>query len=150
MIENLGVAVGLAGEKGRGVFTTRSFTEGEVVETCPAIPILKFAKHGWRARLAGDLLRYNLSFLLYEWLTDGVALALGYGSLYNHSSQPNAVYELNESAGLIVIRALQDIPEGEEVCISYGESDFAFHADGYYDHPKDKKSKKDKKRKRSK
>ena len=46
-----------------------------------------------------------------------LALALGYGSLYNHSYKPNATYKHGHAS--ISYQALRNIPEGEEICINY-------------------------------
>ena len=47
-----------------------------------------------------------------------MALALGYGSIYNHSETPNAAYEM-EMPDIMVFRAKIDIPAGAEILISY-------------------------------
>ena len=49
--------------------------------------------------------------------TDSTALALGYGSLYNHSYRPNA--ETLETPDELVITALHRIEPGEEIFINY-------------------------------
>ncbi len=54
----------------------------------------------------------------YEW--DGAAgLALGFGSLYNHSYEPNAHYRQHVDRGLVIVTALRAIAKGEEVTINY-------------------------------
>ena len=47
------------------------------------------------------------------------AIALGYGSLYNHSDTPNAEFELMIPDKMIRIYAVTDIPAGEEICLDY-------------------------------
>ena len=47
-----------------------------------------------------------------------MALALGYGSLYNHSYQPNARYD-DESGQTKVFTAIRDIEAGEEITVNY-------------------------------
>jgi len=47
------------------------------------------------------------------------ALALGFGSLYNHRVHPNADFVLDLEALTIDIIAISDIPEGEEITINY-------------------------------
>jgi len=69
---------------GRGVFAGRRFRTGDVVEECPVLPILE---EQIDALDSTDLYGYS-----FEW-EDGVAMALGYGSLYNHSWTPNARYD---------------------------------------------------------
>ncbi|HJN65554.1 MAG TPA: SET domain-containing protein-lysine N-methyltransferase, partial [Pirellulales bacterium] len=52
------------------------------------------------------------------WGKRTVALALGYGSLYNHSYNPNARYD--DARGQIkVFTAICDITEGTEITINY-------------------------------
>ncbi len=67
---------------GRGVFANKIFIPDELIEVCPLITF-----------------PYSEEEKIPLWLTEyafdlqGVpALALGYGSLYNHSSKPNASY----------------------------------------------------------
>src|ERR1700730_16798882 len=72
--------------KGRGVFARRVIRAGEVIERVPVLVLplgdIKDAD-GWES-LAG---------YCFMWGQGTVALALGYGSLYNHSFRPNAKYE---------------------------------------------------------
>jgi uncharacterized protein len=48
------------------------------------------------------------------------ALALGLGSMFNHSRRPNVAWERDISSLSIRYFALRDINGGEELCISYG------------------------------
>ena len=95
---------------GRGVIAVAEIAQGETIEVCP---ILELAE--------GDA-----SGLLEDYTVDlgdgsaGVSLLLGYGSLYNHSDEPNAEYvALADDAYSFV--ALRDIGAGEQITISYGE-----------------------------
>ena len=49
-----------------------------------------------------------------------VAIALGFGSLYNHSKKPNAEWEIKKSSHTIVFRAIKNIRKGKEITIDYG------------------------------
>ena len=50
------------------------------------------------------------------------AVALGLGSLFNHSSlQHNVGWSRDLTRQCIVYRALRDIKAGEELCINYGK-----------------------------
>jgi SET domain-containing protein len=102
--------------KGRGVFARRLIADGEIIERVPVIVVP--AEQIRDAHGQDDLLRY-----VYEWGQGTVALALGYGSLYNHSYEPNARYEdLDGRTKLFV--ALREIGAGEEITINYnGEPD---------------------------
>jgi uncharacterized protein len=69
------------GRRGRGVFATRRFVKGELVETCPTV------------ELANSEVTGKLGDYVYLSVNDGdVVLALGYGMLYNHSANPNLEY----------------------------------------------------------
>lgn len=53
------------------------------------------------------------------------ALVLGNGSLYNHSSEPNAKYEYDEEAGVFRFTAVRLIKQDEEIYIGYGKNWFS-------------------------
>lgn len=65
----------------------------------------------------GEALALGADGYVFGWGEDSTALALGYGSLYNHSYRPNA--ETLETADELVITALRDIQPGEEIFINY-------------------------------
>jgi uncharacterized protein len=96
------------GIRGRGVFATRAFAEGETVEVCPTIEFPVGGADG-----LGDY--------VFESTTEGMLLiALGYGMLYNHSDDPNVDY-YEDAPGALEFIALRAIEPGEELTISYGE-----------------------------
>ena len=99
--------------RGRGVFAARSFDRGETIEVCPVI-VLSEAD---AARL-DDTHLYNYYF---GWGPDGreAAIALGFGSLYNHADDPNAVYQKDQASGTIRFSALRAITVGEEIFVRY-------------------------------
>jgi len=94
---------------GRGVFTARDFSAGERVEICPVVLLDLKAQP-----FPGQIRR-----LLYCWSKTHVALALGYGSFYNHSDHPNLTFQLDPEKLTITFRALRDITAGEQLTISY-------------------------------
>ncbi len=100
--------------KGRGVFARRPIEEGEVIETCPVLVLP-----------AGSIEDFSegLGAYVFEWGRGKLALALGYGSLYNHSYQPNARYaDLPDRTKLFT--AIRNIAAGEEITVNYnGEPD---------------------------
>jgi SET domain-containing protein len=97
--------------KGRGVFARRPIREGEVIERVPVL-VLPAGEvegpDGW-----ADLASY-----CFVWGRGTLALALGYGSLYNHSYRPNARYQ-DEGRQVKVFFALRDIDAGEEITVNY-------------------------------
>lgn len=96
-------------EHGRGVIAVAEIAKGDTIEVCP---ILELAE----GEASGLLDDYTVALDG----SSGVALLLGYGSLYNHADEPNAEYvEVADDAYSFV--ALRDIDAGEQVTISYGE-----------------------------
>lgn len=53
------------------------------------------------------------------------AVILGYGSLYNHSENPNAEYSINRRTKITTFKASRAIKKGEEIFISYGDEWFS-------------------------
>ncbi len=100
--------------KGRGVFARRPIRKGEVIERAPLL-ILTAEEY------AGGVDRSLLAGYVFAWGDGQFALALGYGSLYNHSYKPNAVYEDEEPQTKSFV-ALRNIKEGEEVTVNYNGS----------------------------
>ena len=94
--------------KGRGVFARRSIVKGEVFETCPVL-ILPAGSLGNDAS--------GLGSYVFEWGKGTLALAMGYGSLYNHSYRPNARYDDVRQGK--AFSALRDIELGEEITVNY-------------------------------
>lgn len=100
-------------DKGRGVFTNSNIKKGQIIELCPMIVFS-----------SKDRLQINDTFLYeyyFEWgeSTRKGALALGYGSIYNHSYQPNARYEPDFELNILEFVAIRDILAGEEITVNY-------------------------------
>jgi hypothetical protein len=102
-----------SGAKGRGVFAGRTFRADEVIEVAPVIVIPDIQ---WPHIEPTELYHYSFSFgpdLQHA------AIALGYGSLYNHSYTPNTHFHLMWEERTIRFVALRDIAEGEEILVNY-------------------------------
>jgi uncharacterized protein len=96
------------GRHGRGVFSTRRFVKGELVERCPTVQLRD-------ADVTGRLGDY-----VYLSVKDGdVLVVLGYGMLYNHSENPNVEY-VQEKPSTMEFRALRSVEPGDELTIDYG------------------------------
>ncbi|KQC05567.1 MAG: lysine methyltransferase [Methanoculleus sp. SDB] len=108
------VFIGATGHRGRGVFAGKDFDPGDEIEICPVIVLDTPAErsHIDRTRL------YDYYFAWGEG-EERTAIALGYGSLYNHSYLPNADHAPDCAAGLIRIFACRPIRKGEEITINY-------------------------------
>jgi SET domain-containing protein len=104
---------GLTVKKGRGVFASAPIFKGELIETCPVIVIPADQWHHVEPTV--------LALYIFNFGPEGehAAIALGYGSLYNHSFTPNAEYTKSWDERLIRFTALRDIAPGEEITVNY-------------------------------
>lgn len=102
---------------GRGVFAELNIKKGEIIEKCPVIEVPESDVSNLRSSI---LVTY---FYYFGKNKDRLMLALGFGSIYNHSYNPNAVYKQNLSEDTIDFIALKDIKKGSEITVNYkGES----------------------------
>jgi len=112
--------------KGRGVFATRSYAQGETVEACPTVLFT-----GFFSQIPAEVRK-----LLYHWSfgSDGGnnvhCLALGYGSLYNHDNPANMRYEALTEAKVLRFVAVRAIEEGEELTTNYNAVPGEHRSDG--------------------
>lgn len=101
---------------GKGVFADKSFKEGVVIHEAHLIKI--------SATDYEDYITYTkLSYYVYASPVHGskdVFLALGVGSLFNHSEEPNVDYVLNAKTGVITFTALESVKKGSQLFIGYG------------------------------
>ena len=100
--------------KGRGVYCDHPILKDAVIEECPLL-IIPAAEHDNLETT--KLADYFFSFNKAE---NTQALALGFGSLYNHKQFPNAHYWIDMEKKSITIYALEDIEKDMEICINYG------------------------------
>jgi uncharacterized protein len=107
------------GRGGRGVFALRDIAAGTLIERVPVILIPKAQVFG-SSELAKRAAR--ISWYVFGWEGETkrpyVALALGYGSIYNHSPRANARYQ-KEAPDVMEFLAVRDINPGEEITINY-------------------------------
>ena len=97
--------------KGRGVLATRAIRAGELIERVHVVPV--------SAADSEHLDRTRLDSYVYNWKDGGVAIALGAGSLYNHSYLPNARYDKRFDDDSIDFVCVRDIAAGEEITVNY-------------------------------
>ncbi|MDN4074040.1 SET domain-containing protein [Fictibacillus sp. CENA-BCM004] len=95
---------------GRGIFATRNIKKGELIHRAPVIASPK--------EECKYMIKTVLADYVFNW-NDGYAIALGYGSLFNHSYTPNARYKLKKKELNIDFYAYKDIREGEEILVNY-------------------------------
>ena len=94
--------------KGRGVIAKFDFGVHELIEVCPVI--LFNVKRGEN---------HICEEYAFRWDDRRIALALGYGSLYNHSNKPNAYYVQDTRKRTISVYALQEILKDTEIVFNY-------------------------------
>ncbi|OGE18162.1 hypothetical protein A3F00_04100 [Candidatus Daviesbacteria bacterium RIFCSPHIGHO2_12_FULL_37_11] len=98
---------------GKGVFAGENIRKGEVIEVAPIL-ILEFS----------DFIdtKWNLLFEYYFWMDDFVVLALGYGSMYNHSENANIEYRILKDEKIIIFTTIKNIKRDEELLFNYSGS----------------------------
>lgn len=98
---------------GRGVFAAKDIQKGELIERCPTIEVPKDDV----ANLTDSILITYFYYLGKN--KDRVFITLGFGSIYNHTYKPNAVYKAKLKEGLIDFIAIKSIKKDEEITVNY-------------------------------
>ena len=101
---------------GLGVFAAQDITEGELIEVAPILklpieeqnPMLGDYRYWWQGE--NNMMSY--------------VIALGYGSLYNHSNQPNCTFTNNLQNNSIDFYSTRKIKKGEEIFVYYGGDEY--------------------------
>lgn len=111
---SLGYLAQTGGRRGMGVFASRDIKEGEVVEVSPVILL----------ETRFDDLEMDLKRRVFNWerlasLPGVSAIALGYGSVYNHDNPANMRYSSVFGGQAITFIAARAITRGEELTINY-------------------------------
>jgi len=93
---------------------TQDISKGDIIEICETMI--------FDPKEADVLLQQTrlINYLFAHEDGKRVILALGNGSLYNHKSPSNAVYEFWPRTKQMVMVAAENIPAGAEVFINYG------------------------------
>ncbi len=105
-------------DKGKGVFTSQPIAENTLIEIAPVIVLSE-----------SDLLLIEKTHLYNYYFIWGhsqkeAAIALGYGSMYNHAYQPNVAYKMDYNQQTISFISWKAIAAGEELVINYnGDED---------------------------
>lgn len=95
---------------GYGVFAKKKLRKGEKIEECYII----ISKGGDK--------------VLEDFYFDAkgkCAVFTGFGSIYNHSDDPNADYTINIKKRIATIKASRTIQKGDEIFVSYGDEWFS-------------------------
>ena len=110
---------------GRGVFAAQDISKSALIERCPVLllietetPVIQKTK----------LMNYYSQWTEDRSAVHPTAICLGFGSLFNHSYQPNATYQKRFAENVIDFLAVKAIKRGEEITVNYN-----------YGNPDDKK-----------
>lgn len=107
------------GRGARGVYAAEPIAVGQIIERVPVLLIPKSQVFG-DDPIARNAAR--ISWYVFEWKVPTkrpyVALALGYGSIYNHSFHPNARYRC-VAPDAIEYECIRPIDAGDEITINY-------------------------------
>ena len=96
----------------RGVFAMKDFYAGDCVEICPVLIMTESAVNAIKRTV---LNQYPIN-ICGRWM-----FLFGYGSLYNHSTNPNVEVVALAKGGFVRFLALRDIEKGEELCFDYSK-----------------------------
>lgn len=101
----------------RGIIATETLKKGTIIERCPLIflPVEqeKFLKQT-------VLWKYY-----FEWTKKYHSIALGYGSLVNHSYEPNVQYIFDYRSNTLNFKVIRQIEKGEEVFVNYNGNPYS-------------------------
>ncbi|KAJ8293198.1 tRNA-specific adenosine deaminase subunit tad3 [Rhodotorula toruloides] len=120
---------------GRGVFATEDIPAGQVIEISPVLVLSQEEYKGRKEGAEDDgvlkgVEASQLRGYVFTWGRDGsMAVALGIGSLFNHSASPNVTYSLDYSQYTISYRTAKPVQRGDELLIFYGHSVRFSHSD---------------------
>lgn len=103
--------------KGRGVYCSEDIPEGSTIELCPVIILPPKDTKGIHGTSLHDY------YFIWDRETKSSCIALGYGSLYNHSDSPNAEFLNDYGSKMIRVLAIDDIPAHQEICLNYISKD---------------------------
>ena len=101
---------------GLGVFAAQDILQGEIIEKCPLLRL--------------DIDEKNELFADYRfWWTENekrlfYVMAMGYGSFYNHSNEPNSYFFSNKETFTVDFVSTKKIKKGEEIFVDYGGEEY--------------------------
>ncbi len=101
---------------GRGVFARIPIQKGERIEVCPVIQIPESDTSNLGESM---LVTY---FYYFGKKKERSLVALGYGSIYNHTNTPNALYKEKFKNEVIEFWATKNIEKDEEITVNYNQS----------------------------
>ncbi|TFK81833.1 hypothetical protein K466DRAFT_666881 [Polyporus arcularius HHB13444] len=112
-LNSTGLRIEYAEGKGRGVYATREIPAQTLIEVSPVLLFTakEYEEHGKHT---------VLDHYTFVWRDGRMALALGLGSLFNHSQRPNVSYTIDPATESIRYVTSRRVLPDEELCIFYG------------------------------
>lgn len=107
-----GLVVRHTQSRGLGVFATKRFEKGALIECCHVIVVPR-----------AEIMIGNTNSVMRHYVVDWdgkLAIPTGYGCFYNHSYSPNAIHHKHIDIGEIHFHALVDILPYDEITFNYG------------------------------
>jgi SET domain-containing protein len=104
--------------KGWGAFSSKKIPKGTIFNVTPLLVLT--------VREANLMSGSSLEPYWYQFGTKGRAIALGLGSIMNHSHEPNCSYRFSKKKRTLSFYALKDIPAHEELTHDYGWTSTAY------------------------
>ena len=98
--------------KGRGVFARKPIPKGTVIEKVPKMLLSP------EEMIVEGMDNPNLSRIFFIHDDRTLAVCLGYGSIYNHSYEPNARYT-PIAPDILEFHTIRPVAAGEEILINY-------------------------------
>lgn len=111
-------------KKGRGLYATQIIPPHTVIHIAPCIRIDQMEYN--------HFMKYTIleTYLFNDIRTGHKLLALGYGSIFNHSNYPNVNYLIDSHNVRIIYKSgYKTIEKDEELCITYGSNLWFDNAD---------------------
>ena len=99
--------------RGRGVFTGEDINKNDIIEICPILIIPQKDVERIHQTVLHDY------YFIHPNLKETIYIPLGYGCIYNHSSDENAEVVFDADANQMQIHCLKNIKAGEEILINY-------------------------------
>ena len=110
---NPNLYISSSGKRGIGVFTKKAIPANTTIEISPVIVL--------PTKQVKSLLKTKMASYVFKWGESArkLGLALGYGSLYNHSYSSNCQYTSDFKKNLLVIKTRRKIEKNEELFVNY-------------------------------
>ena len=108
------VYVAYSSVHGHGVFADKDYAQDDTIELCPYLVTDD-------SDIGDESILHDYVFQSPNEGSDEYLIPLGLAMIYNHSSEPNAEWEIHDDNNFVRFVALKNISKGEEIFHDYGE-----------------------------